>query len=118
MNPLVSILIPCHNAERWIEQAITIASKSALDRGVVLLCSGKLAILPQISIGKATYINRHTFIDTILSITIGQHCAIGPNCYITDRDHGMNSEQPMIAQPTKIGDRVWLGAKVTLELSH
>ena len=98
-------------------QSIAIASKSALDRGVVLLCNGEASIQPQISIGTATYINRNTFIDAILSVTIGEHCAIGPNCYITDHDHGMDLErkpleQPMIAQPTKIGDRVWLGAKV------
>lgn len=100
-------------------QAIAIATQSALDRGVVLLCSGKFSLQPQISIGKATYINRHTFIDAVLSITIGEHCAIGPNCYITDHNHGLDLakpplEQPMIAQPTKIGDRVWLGAKVTV----
>ncbi|MCX7593606.1 MAG: acyltransferase, partial [Fischerella sp.] len=49
----------------------------------------------------------------------GQHCAIGPGCYITDHDHGLDLnctplEQPMVAKSTQIGDRVWIGANVTI----
>jgi acetyltransferase-like isoleucine patch superfamily enzyme len=100
-------------------QDITIDSPSALDRGVVLLCSGDIASPVKIHIGANTYINRHTFLDAIESLTIGQHCAIGPGCYITDHDHGTDLNltplgQPMVAKPTKIGDRVWIGANVTI----
>lgn len=98
---------------------IEIESPCALDRGVVLLCSGESTAHPKIYIGAHTYINRNTFLDGIESLTIGQHCAIGPGCYITDHDHGTDLsfsplQQPMIARPTKIGDRVWIGANVTI----
>jgi acetyltransferase-like isoleucine patch superfamily enzyme len=91
----------------------------SLDRGVVLLCSGEPLPHPKIRIGASTYINRHTFIDASLSIAIGRECAIGPGCYITDHDHGLDSDlppltQPLISQPTQMGDRVWLGANVTV----
>lgn len=100
-------------------QGIKIEANCALDRGVTLLCDGQSLSKPKIIIGANTYINRHTFIDAMLSITIGRDCGIGPNCYISDRDHGLNPDfpplqQPMIAKPTVIGDRVWLGANVTV----
>ncbi|OUL29899.1 acyltransferase [Nostoc sp. T09] len=98
---------------------IEIQSPCALDRGVVILCSGESQSDPKIYIGAHTYINRNTFLDAILSLTIGNHCAIGPGCYITDHDHGLDLtlpplKQPMIAKPTRIGDRVWIGANVTI----
>ena len=98
---------------------IEIESNCALDRGVTLLCSGEALSHPKILIGANTYINRHTFIDAILSVTIGENCAIGPNCYITDHDHGLDEkfpplQQPMVAKKTAMGDRVWLGANVTV----
>lgn len=110
---LQSIEIP-HNTED-----IEIESPCALDRGVVLLSAGEPLPHPRIQIGAHTYINRNTFLDAILSIAIGQHCAIGPGCYITDHDHGQDPtlpplQQAMIAKPTKLGDRVWLGANVTV----
>lgn len=100
-------------------QGIKIEANCALDRGVTLLCDGESLSEPKIFIGANTYINRHTFIDATLSIIIGRDCGIGPNCYISDRDHGLNPDfpplqQPTIAKPTVIGDRVWLGANVTV----
>lgn len=99
--------------------AIQIETGCALDRGVILLCSGDLKPRSKIYIGASTYINRNTFLDASESLTIGQQCAIGPNCYISDHDHdsSMNLpplEQPLISKPTAIGDRVWLGANVTV----
>jgi acetyltransferase-like isoleucine patch superfamily enzyme len=98
---------------------IEIESFCAFDQGVTLLCSGEPLPHPKIYIGAYTYINRNTFLDAILSLTIGQQCGIGPGCYITDHDHGLDLAlaplaQPMVAQPTKIGDRVWIGANVTI----
>ncbi|MGF1495088.1 MAG: acyltransferase [Microcoleaceae cyanobacterium] len=98
---------------------IEIERKCSLDRGVILLCSGEPLPHPKIHIGEGTYMNRNTFLDASVSITIGQHCAIGPNCYITDHDHGQDLgltplEQPLISHSTQIGDRVWLGANVTV----
>jgi len=108
-----SIEIP-HNT-----RDIIIEKNCALDRGVVLLSAGESLLHPRIKIGSHTYMNRNTFLDAILSVTIGQYCAIGPSCYITDHDHGLDIslpplQQPMVAKPTKIGDRVWIGANVTI----
>lgn len=99
--------------------AVELAAQCALDRGVVLLCSGDAQAHPKIFIGTRTYINRNTFLDAVQSITIGIDCAIGPGCYITDHDHGQNLkfpplQQPLVAKPTRIGDRVWIGANVTV----
>jgi len=98
---------------------IEIEADVALDRGVVLLCNGNSQPHPKIYIGTQTYINRNTFLDASFSIIIGRQCAIGPNCYITDHDHGTDSllpplEQPLIVKKTQLGDRVWLGANVTV----
>ncbi|MDX2212471.1 MAG: acyltransferase [Oculatellaceae cyanobacterium bins.114] len=98
---------------------IEIESPCALDRGVVLVSSGEPLAHSKIYIGAHTYINRNTFLDAIECLVIGKHCAIGPNCYITDHDHGQDLaypplQQPMFAKPTKIGDRVWIGANVTI----
>jgi acetyltransferase-like isoleucine patch superfamily enzyme len=98
---------------------IEIESGCALDRGVVILCSGETLPHPKIHIGAHTYINRNTFLDAVESLTIGSDCGIGPGCYITDHDHGSDPTlpplgQPMIAKPTQIGERVWIGANVTI----
>jgi acetyltransferase-like isoleucine patch superfamily enzyme len=98
---------------------IEIEKNCALDRGVVLLCSGEPLPHSKIYIGTNTYINRNTFLDATLSVIIGKDCAIGPGCYITDHDHGHDLtfpplQQPIISNPTRIGDRVWLGANVTV----
>lgn len=122
---LRQIEIPRNFAEIEIEH------DCAIDRGVTLLCSGasifdskthskvNLKTHPKIHIGAHTYINRHTFLDATLSLRIGQHCAIGPGCYLTDHDHGQAMglpplAQPMVAVPTQLGDRVWLGANVVV----
>lgn len=91
----------------------------SLDRGVVLIASGTGGGEPTISIGRGTYVNRYTILDAIESLVIGNEVAIGPNCYITDHDHGMDParaplQQPMVAQPTRIEDRAWVGANVVV----
>jgi serine acetyltransferase len=100
-------------------EAIQIQPRCALDRGVTLVCSGESMPHPKIIIESGTYINRNTLVDASLSITIGVNCGIGPGCYITDHDHGLDGElapleQPLISKPTHIGDRVWIGANVTV----
>lgn len=98
---------------------IELEAGCAIDRGVVLLSSGDISTQPKIYIGTGTYINRGTFLDATKSIRIGHNCAIGPGCYITDHDHGIDLnlpplEQPLISQPTQIRDRAWIGANVTI----
>lgn len=98
---------------------IELEAGCALDRGVVLLCSGESLKHSKIYIGTGTYINRRTFLDAAESIIIGQNCAIGSGCYITDHDHGIDPSLPplkqsLVTQPTQISDRAWIGANVTI----
>jgi acetyltransferase-like isoleucine patch superfamily enzyme len=98
---------------------IEIAGGAALDRGVVLLCSGKVTGSIKIRIGAGTYINRNTMLDASELLEIGNHCAIGPGCYLTDHDHGIDPSLPPLAQalisaPTRLGNEVWLGANVVV----
>jgi acetyltransferase-like isoleucine patch superfamily enzyme len=88
---------------------------AALDDYVVLLAIGEPLGRPRIVIRSGTYINRFTMIDASERIEIGRNCMIGPHCYLTDHDHGRNSDQPISHQPlqsaaTTIGEDVWLGA--------
>lgn len=102
---------------------IMIHPNCALDRGVVLLCSGESQIESKknakLVIGEGTYLNRNVFLDAAQLIQVGKQCGIGPGCYITDHDHGLDPklaplEQVLISKPTYIGDRVWIGANVTI----
>jgi acetyltransferase-like isoleucine patch superfamily enzyme len=91
----------------------------SLDRGVVLLCGGPPSDQVKLSIGSGTYINRRTFLDVIESLAIGANVAIGPGCYITDHDHGLDPNRPvlnqdMVSQPTRIEDEAWIGAHVVI----
>jgi acetyltransferase-like isoleucine patch superfamily enzyme len=94
---------------------IFLANGVALDEGVILLVSGNEGPEKKIAIGENTYINRNTFIDASEQIRIGRGVGIGPRCYITDHDHGMEPnrpimDQPLVSSPTSISDGVWLGA--------
>ena len=86
---------------------------------MVLLASGPASSAIKIDIAAGVYINRRTFIDATESLTIGRSVAIGPNCYITDHDHGSDPalaplDQPMVSKPTRIEERVWIGANVVI----
>jgi acetyltransferase-like isoleucine patch superfamily enzyme len=107
------IEIPRHH------RAIEIGAGAALDRGVVLLCSGDETDSVKIRIGAGTYINRNTILDASQFLDIGANCAIGPGCYLTDHDHGVDPSlpplsQPLINAPTRLGNEVWLGAHVVV----
>lgn len=98
---------------------ISITGPSCLDRGVTLLATGESTEKPKIEIGGGVYINRNTIIDAHQSIVIGKHSMIGPNCYITDGDHGTHAttrivDQPMVCSPVSIGTGAWLGAGVSV----
>ncbi len=56
---------------------------------------------------------------TVDRVTVGRDVAMGPGCYVTDHDHGTDPAltplgQPMVSRPTRVGDRVWLGAHVVV----
>lgn len=97
-------------------RCITLEDGAALDRGVVLLATSDRA---RIVIGPRTYINRHTMIDADALIEIGERTMIGPFCYITDHDHPVRAgsapaDGPLIAAPTRLGARCWIGAHVAI----
>lgn len=99
---------------QWAD--ITIEGGTALDEGVILLCSGT-ANADKLVIRQGSYINRYTMIDAHQRVEIGRNCMIGPQCYLTDGNHGTApgmtiSSQPMNAKPVILEDDVWLGAGV------
>lgn len=98
---------------------ISLAAGVSLDDGVVLLAVGAGTGKKKIRIGENTHVNRNSFIDAADDIRIGRNVTIGPNCYITDHDHGTQAgrlilEQPLISTATMICDGVRLGAGVTV----
>ncbi len=93
---------------------IRIANGVQLDRGVTLLISGKSRDVEKIVIGRAAYLNRSTMIDASERIEIGTNAMIGPFCYITDHDHVIGSADDLVSEPTRIGERCWIGAHVTI----
>jgi len=91
----------------------------ALDRGCVLIVSGESNGTQKLVIGRLTYINRYTILDASEQIHVGEECMIGPHCYITDHDHTVSATHapgtaPLKSLPTRIEDRCWLGAHVTV----
>jgi carbonic anhydrase/acetyltransferase-like protein (isoleucine patch superfamily) len=104
----------CSIPQNWGD--ITLDAGASLDDLVTLLAVGEPAP-NKIVIGTGTYVNRGTILDAALHIEIGRHCMIGPHCYITDHDHGHElgrhiSAQPLVSEPVKIHDDVWIGAGV------
>lgn len=97
---------------------ITIGHHVALDTGVTLLCSGPITG-EKLVIGAGTYVNRYTMFDAHERLDIGRNCMIGPNCYLTDGNHGIArglsiQSQPMSSKPVTLHDDVWLGAGVSV----
>jgi len=97
---------------------ITLEADVALDRGVVLQCSGAPR-KDKLYIGSGTYVNRYTVLTAHDRVRIGRDCMIGPFCYFTDANHGMASgasvkSQPMTTAPVTIEDEAWIGAHVTV----
>jgi acetyltransferase-like isoleucine patch superfamily enzyme len=110
---LRAIEIPRHH------RAIRLGAGVALDRGTVLLVTTDANGPERIVIGRSTYINRSTILDASELIEIGERCMIGPFCYITDHDHtfarGIDpAAGPLIGAPTRIENRCWIGAHVTI----
>jgi maltose O-acetyltransferase len=94
---------------------IEIDEKVGLDDQVVLLTTGSRRSAPRLVIGAGTYVNRFTMFDASESIEVGRNCLVGPFCYITDHDHGMDmgtpiGQRPLVSSPVRIGNNVWIGA--------
>jgi serine acetyltransferase len=74
----------------------------------------------QLKIGAGTSVNQGSFIEALVSVTIGQNCLIGEYCSVRDNDHAFADPDLLIrdqgynSAPVVIGDDVWLGRQVTV----
>jgi acetyltransferase-like isoleucine patch superfamily enzyme len=98
---------------------IEIGSDTYIDDHTVLLTTGESTGKPRIRIGKKCGFNRFSLIDASERIEIHDFVRVGPNCYITDHDHGMDldrsvTEQPLVSKPVVIERDAWIGAGVTI----
>jgi acetyltransferase-like isoleucine patch superfamily enzyme len=74
----------------------------------------------RIAIGAGTHVGERAYLwagDTSGRITIGEHCRLGPEVYITASDYGLLPDEHIAHQPRNerdvvIGSDVWLGARV------
>ena len=94
---------------------IEIGDGTYIDDHTVLLSTGEPRDERRIVIGQTCGFNRFTIIDASESIRIGNYVRVGPNCYITDHDHGFRRDekvcrQPLTSSPVEIHDDVWIGA--------
>jgi acetyltransferase-like isoleucine patch superfamily enzyme len=93
-----------------------------IGRGLLLEANATIsADTGRIRIGKDVYISRGATIGAVQLVEIGDHCLVGPGCYVTDADHRFDDpEVPIPLQgmlskgPTIIEDNVWLGANVVV----
>lgn len=69
-----------------------------------------------IRIGKRVFINSGCKFQDQGGITIGDDVLIGHNCVIATLNHAMDPDHrgDMIPAPVKIGNKVWIGANVTI----
>ena len=74
----------------------------------------------RIVIGEGSKIGEHAYIwagDGHGRVTIGKHCRLGPEVFVTASDYGLRPDEPIAQQERNerdivIGDDVWLGARV------
>ena len=70
----------------------------------------------KIEIGDDTFINSGTSIGSLVSVTIGNHVAIGNYTLILDADYHnpLDHTKPGAKAPIVIHDYVWIGARATI----
>ncbi|MGD9688946.1 MAG: acyltransferase [Phycisphaerales bacterium] len=89
------------------------------DQHVVLLSVGERRAEPRLRFGNGIYVNRFTMFDASELIEVADEVMIGPHCYITDHDHGIENgtpvwKQPLQGAPTRIARGAWIGAHVVI----
>jgi acetyltransferase-like isoleucine patch superfamily enzyme len=65
----------------------------------------------RITIGNGTYLNRNVEIIAGQEVTIGRDCKIAWDVVIMDNDQHGIGDAPVVAEPVRIGDRVWIGCR-------
>jgi len=100
-------------------ETISLGAGVALDQGVQLLSTADHPAPCEqgirLRIAEGTYINRFTILDAHRDLKIGEHCIIGPFCYLTDADHsfdqsGLVKNQPMEPKFLHIEEGAWIGS--------
>jgi acetyltransferase-like isoleucine patch superfamily enzyme len=74
----------------------------------------------RITIGSGTHVGEHAYLwagDDHGGISIGEHCRLGPEVFITASDYGLRPDELIAFQERNernvvIGSDVWLGARV------
>lgn len=93
---------------------VRLGPRCSIDRGLTLEASGI------IDIGADTIVGHHCTIAARSSVIVGQDCLIAELVSIRDHDHtsvrtGIATRlQGEVVAPVRIGNNVWLGAKVTV----
>ncbi len=88
--------------------------KNVFDRNFDIEVSG------QLTVGSRNYFNKNVKIVCFDKIEIGDDCLIADSVHIYDHDHRFDDvsktigSQGYVTAPIKIGNNVWLGAKVTV----
>ena len=93
---------------------VDIGSLNVFEKGFDIEVKGELKI------GRKNYFNKNFKAVCFERIEIGNDCMIADSVHLYDHDHGYTELSLPIAQqgyttsPIKIGNNVWLGAKVTV----
>ena len=70
------------------------------------------------TVGAGTFVNHGAYFMDCAPITIGRACQIGPGCGLYTADHPLRPEERASgaerARSIVIGDRAWLGGRVTV----
>lgn len=86
--------------------------------GLVLPGCAIVGKLRNFSMGQDSSLGRRCFLDTTGPITIGRGSAIGMEVLIATSDHPLGPDgawqRAATPKPVTIGDRVWIGARVTI----
>ena len=71
-----------------------------------------------ITIGRGTYIGRHCVFDSAAPIEIGDHVNLAMDVLLLTGSHAVGDQHrragPLTAEPIRIGNGAWLGARVTV----
>lgn len=91
-------------------------SSLRLGKSIGVFSGSKIIVMENavVSIGSNTFLNDGVRLQASERIDVGENCAIGWYCIVTDSDmHGIDGKRASTA-PVNIGDRTWLAAKVTV----
>lgn len=107
-----SSLVP--RPARWLLYRVM-----GLDIETMNVFSGARITGREVRIGRGTFVNHQAYLDAAAGrIEIGRNCHLGPQVmvltasHVIDTDGSASSESTYSA--TRIGDDVWLGARVTV----